>query len=88
MQRIRHSLWLSTSLLAATMFCAAPAWAGDIVGNVADATQTRALQGAQIRILELDRVAEAARDGSFRFTDVPAGTYTIEARYSGAEPSG
>src|SRR5690606_9984507 len=50
-----------------------------------DATDTRALQGAQLRIVELGRVAEADRDGSFRFSNIPAGTYTTEATYVGAE---
>jgi len=63
------------------------AWASDIVGTVTDATNTRALQSTELRIAELGRVAESSRDGSFRFTDVPAGTYTLEARYSGAEPT-
>ena len=62
------------------------AYAGDLTGTVTDATDTRALQGAQLRIVELNRVSEADRDGTFRFSNVPAGTYTIEARYVGAEP--
>ncbi|KRB85890.1 TonB-dependent receptor [Sphingomonas sp. Root710] len=61
------------------------AMAGTVVGTVSDGSGTRALQRAQLRIVELGRVAEAARDGSFRFPDVPAGTYTIEARYVGAD---
>ncbi|HEX7853729.1 MAG TPA: TonB-dependent receptor [Sphingobium sp.] len=59
------------------------ALAGEISGSVSDSTATRALQGAELRIVELKRVAEAGRDGSFRFPDVPAGTYTLEARYVG-----
>lgn len=64
----------------------ASALAGDVVGTVSDGTGTRALQSTQLRIVELNRVAEAGRDGSYRFPDVPAGTYTIEARYVGADP--
>ena len=59
--------------------------AGTIAGTVSDATGTRTLQSAQLRLVELGRIAESSRDGSFRFTDVPAGTYTIEARYIGAD---
>jgi TonB-dependent receptor len=59
--------------------------AGTIIGTVSDATGTRTLQSAQIRIPQIGRVAESGRDGSFRFADVPAGRYTIEARYIGAD---
>ena len=82
---VRSRILIGTCLsLAAALPTAA--FASDIVGTVTDATNTRALQSAEVRIVELGRVAEAGRDGSFRFVDVPAGTYTLEARYSGAEP--
>lgn len=64
----------------------ATALAGTISGTVSDGTGTRALQSTQLRIVELGRIAEAGRDGAYRFPDVPAGTYTIEARYIGADP--
>ncbi len=72
------------SALALTTALASPAVAGSLIGSVVDATNTRALQSAQVRIIELERTAEAGRDGSFRFADVPAGTYTLETRYVGA----
>ncbi len=59
--------------------------AGAVTGIVSDATGTRTLQSAQLRIVELGRVAESDRDGSYRFPDVPAGTYTLESRYIGAD---
>ncbi|MDK2761513.1 MAG: TonB-dependent receptor [Sphingopyxis sp.] len=62
------------------------AHASDVVGTVTDSTDTRALQSTELRLVELGRVVEADRDGSFRFVDVPAGTYTLEARYVGVEP--
>ena len=62
------------------------AFAGTITGTVSDGTGTRALQSTQLRIVENGRVAEAGRDGSYRFPDVAPGTYTIEARYVGADP--
>ncbi|HET6524576.1 TonB-dependent receptor [Sphingopyxis sp.] len=84
LRTVRSRILLGTCLsLAAAL--PAPAFAGDVTGSVTDATDTRALQGAQLRIVELGRVAEADRDGSFRFSNIPAGTYTIEATYVGAE---
>lgn len=85
LRTVRSRILIGTCLsLAAALPTAA--YAGDLTGTVTDATDTRALQGAQLRIVELNRVAEADRDGTFRFADVPAGTYTLEARYVGAEP--
>ena len=81
---VRSRILLGTCLSFAAAL-PAPALAGDVTGSVTDATDTRALQGAQLRIVELGRVAEADRDGSFRFSNIPAGTYTIEATYVGAE---
>jgi TonB-dependent receptor len=81
---VRSRILLGTCLsLAAAL--PVTALASDVVGTVTDATDTRALQGAELRIVELGRVAEADRDGSFRFTDIPGGTYTLEARYAGAD---
>ncbi|WP_033074669.1 TonB-dependent receptor [Sphingopyxis sp. MWB1] len=73
---------------AASLALIAPgaALASEVVGTVTDASDTRALQSAQLRIVELNREAEAGRDGRFRFNDVPAGSYTLEARYVGAAP--
>ena len=61
-------------------------WAGTITGIVSDGTGTRALQSTQLRIVENGRIAEAGRDGSYRFPDMAPCTYTIEARYVGADP--
>ncbi|HMN54657.1 MAG TPA: TonB-dependent receptor [Sphingopyxis sp.] len=85
LRSVRSRILLGTCL---SLAAAVPgtALAADIVGTVIDASDTRALQSAQVRILELNRETEAGRDGSFRFGDVPAGTYTLEARYVGAAP--
>lgn len=64
----------------------AAAIAGTITGTVSDGTGTRALQSTQLRIVETGHIAEAGRDGSYRFPDMAPGTYTIEARYTGADP--
>ncbi|MBL0769208.1 TonB-dependent receptor [Sphingopyxis sp. DHUNG17] len=85
LRSIRSRILLGTCLSLAAALPGA-AIASDLVGTVSDATDTRALQSAQVRLVELGRTAEADRDGSFRFSDVPAGTYTLEARYVGAAP--
>ncbi|SEN03286.1 TonB-dependent receptor [Sphingomonas gellani] len=74
---------LRLALLASCAF-AAPVFAQDLTGSVADSTNTRTLAGAEVRIVELGRVTEAGRDGSFRFGDIPPGTYTVVVRYVGA----
>jgi len=71
-------------LLASTGLSTA-AFAGDIVGNVSDASGTKAMQAASVRIVELGRVTTTDRDGQYVFADVPAGTYTLEVTYVGAE---
>lgn len=76
---------LSCSVAAIAAASASPAFAGDVSGTVFDASETIALQSAQLRIVELGRVTTSDRDGSFIFADVPEGTYTLEARYVGAE---
>ncbi len=73
------------SALLATAAMPVTAWAGTIVGTVSDPSETRGLQSAQVRIIELDRTATTGRDGRYRFPDVPAGEYTLETRYVGAE---
>lgn len=73
------------SVFLATAAMPAAAWAGTIVGTVSDPSETRGLQSAQVRIVELDRVVTTGRDGRYRFPNVPAGTYTLETRYVGAD---
>lgn len=72
---------LPASILSLT---ATAAFGGTIVGTVSDNTGTRSLAGTEIEIAELGRRTTAASDGSYRFADVDAGTYTLVARYIGA----
>jgi len=65
---------------------ATTAYGGTIVGQISDNTGTRSLAGARIEIPELGRSTVSASDGSYRFADVDSGTYTLVARYTGAEP--
>lgn len=81
MTRTRAFLWAG---VAASSLAANPAIAGEITGLVVDETDTVALRSAQIRIVELDRVAATERDGGYIFANVPEGSYTLEANYVGA----
>ena len=77
---------LVASLLAATMFSTSTvAIAGTLTGFVIDNSGTSGLQGAEVEIVELGRSTSAGPDGDYRFVDVPAGTYTVIVRYTGAE---
>ncbi len=83
MFKSRYALSAASIALAAGL--ASPALAGELRGTVIDASETIALRAAQVRIVELDRVASTASDGSFIFADIPEGTYTVEVRYVGAD---
>src|SRR5215469_136182 len=50
---------------------------GSVRGNGAPLT------GAAVRVLEIDRLTTTGMDGEFKFTDVPAGTYTVVATIDG-----
>lgn len=76
---------LAGAAAAAIAIGATPALAGEVTGVVIDESDTIALQAVTVRIVELDREAVTRRDGSYIFGDVPAGSYTLEARYVGAE---
>ncbi len=58
--------------------------AGSMVGRLTNTDQNVAYVGAQITLVELNLNAVSTRDGSFRFQNVPAGTYTMRVRYLGA----
>src|SRR5690606_34931711 len=75
----------SASATVLALGIANSAIAGEIAGHVYDATDTIALQSAQVRVVELDRVVTTARDGAYLIPGLPAGTYTLEVRYVGAD---
>lgn len=83
---VRMRLFAGSAIAALAASIASPALAGDIVGRVADTSDTESLQAAEVVIEELGRRTVTARDGTYIFADVPEGTYTITARYVGAEP--
>ncbi|MBY9065796.1 TonB-dependent receptor [Hyphomonas sp. WL0036] len=75
---------LASSILA-TAIAVPAAMAGTVTGEVADSSGTRSLRGAEVTLVELNQSAEVGQDGSYRFVNVPAGTYTLRVRYPGAE---
>ena len=55
--------------------------AGDIEGFISDANTGRFLPGVEVVVVGEDRSTVTDRDGSYRIAGLPAGTYTVEARY-------
>lgn len=76
---------LASAAAVAAFGISTPAFAGEISGQVTDQNQIQSLEGAQIELVELQRTAESAVDGRFRFVDVPAGQYTLRIRYAAAD---
>lgn len=58
---------------------------GRIEGQVSATEKGIALEGAKVRIKELNREAISQRDGRFIFVDVKPGEYTLETSYIGAD---
>ncbi len=77
----------SKTCLALTMagIAAHSAADGRIEGQIKATEKGIALQGAKIRIAELNREAVSQRDGRFVFLDVKPGTYTLVTSYIGAD---
>ena len=55
--------------------------AGDIQGRVLDANTGSYLRGASVKISKLTRRTTTDRGGAFSFTNVAAGTYTLEVDF-------
>jgi len=68
---------------AAMLLLPFAAQAGDIVGKAVDANNGNFLPGALIRLTDQNRSTRSDRDGNFRFSNLGAGSYTIEVSYLG-----
>lgn len=55
-----------------------------VTGEVTDANNTIVFQGAEVSITELQRSVTTDDRGQFRFTNIPAGAYTLLVSYVGA----
>jgi TonB-dependent receptor len=73
-----------TALIVAGSWVAPAALAASLTGRVADVSGIKSLQSAEVEIVELQRRAQTASDGTFRFGDIPDGTYTLRTQYVGA----
>ncbi len=74
----------TVAAIAAALACLHEgALAGEIAGRITDATTGRPLPNATVRIQELNRTVKSDRSGAYRITDVPAGSYTVEAEFVG-----
>lgn len=58
---------------------------GRIEGQIKATEKGIALQGAKVRIVQLNREAVSQRDGRFVFLDVKPGNYTLVTSYIGAD---
>tara|TARA_R110000782_G_scaffold78276_2_gene154905 strand:+ start:52695 stop:55523 length:2829 start_codon:yes stop_codon:yes gene_type:complete len=76
---------LRAAFLLASCSFATLAHAGELAGHVFDATETRALKAASVTVVELNRSVTTDRAGSYVIADIPAGDYTVEIGYVGAE---
>lgn len=88
---MNHStpVFRSLALLGAALLLLAPLAAfadGSIAGTLKHATQGTPLHGAAVRLMPGDREVATDREGAFFLTNVPAGSYTLEASYLGLEP--
>ncbi len=78
--------WLLGAATAALGAALAPAAIADTVrGTVTDNSGDAPLQGALVKIDELNRTATTDRFGGYVFNNVPAGDYTLSVSYIGAD---
>ena len=75
------------SLLTAVMLsCVSMAQNGRIIGRIYDQINNEPLSFATVQIVELSRGAVADLDGNYKIENLPVGTYTIRASFTGYEP--
>ncbi|MBQ4835851.1 TonB-dependent receptor [Pseudoalteromonas luteoviolacea] len=61
------------------------AQANTLQGQIGDAQNKALFEGAHVKIVELNKQVSSSRDGRFIFTQIPAGNYTLEVSYIGAQ---
>ena len=71
------SRFITVLFVFAIMSLSALAQTGDIQGTVYQRSTGRTLAGANVRILETDQNQKTDETGTFRFTELPEGTYVF-----------
>lgn len=79
------NLPLLASAIAAALAAPGIAFAGDVTGKITESDTGRPLPNATVRIAELNLVTQSDRSGQYRFANVPAGSYTVEAAFVGLQ---
>lgn len=80
-----HTFRRVVTLSALATVLASGAQASRLDGRVTDASGTRYLESAIVRIPELKLTTSTGRDGRYSFPDLPEGSWTIVVEYVGAE---
>ncbi|MFV8818802.1 TonB-dependent receptor [Haliea sp. E17] len=81
----RHTFRRVVTFSALATVLASGAQAARLDGRVTDASGTRFLGAAIVRIPELKLTTSTGRDGRFSFPNLPEGNWTVEVEYVGAE---
>ncbi|TMP35965.1 TonB-dependent receptor [Pseudoalteromonas rubra] len=76
---------ICTGVAIALGLLSTSASANTLQGELTDAQNKARFEGAKVIIKELGREVSSERNGEFRFINLPAGTYTLEVRYIGAQ---
>ena len=78
------------AVLAAVLFlpviAAAQSTTGTLTGTVVSADERVTFEAATVEIVGTDQRTSTNRDGRFRFSQVPAGTYELRIEYVGSAP--
>lgn len=74
---------ISSSIVALGV---SPALAGPLSGQVTDSEGGYPLPGASVTITELGTSTVTGSDGTYRFAELPNGTYTLTIEYLGTDP--
>lgn len=75
---------VNTALITALAFTSLNSLAAtDVSGRITDSKNSVYFEGAQIKIEELNLTTISKRDGSFNFSNLPEGQYTLVIRYIG-----
>jgi hypothetical protein len=58
---------------------------GSLTGRVSNKATGTYLEGAVVRIVELNRTIATVREGQYLLTGLPAGDYTLKVSYEGLD---